>query len=142
MADIITAVANTPGAASWVSELITKLEAAAGGALTLTVDGVNITTLATPALLLWFINNASMLEAAGKDAFKTFLFKLSQNKKEEAFDAMLNTMSMAQIAAQISQDATEMQQVMDLHDKMIAALEDFALKMVEAVGPKLLLALL
>lgn len=142
MPTVATITPAASGTTSWVTEFITKLQAAAGGALTLTIDGVNVTTLATPALLLWFINNASMLEAAGKDAFKTFLFMLSQKKKQEAFDAMLNTMSAAQIAAQISGDAFEMQQTMNLHDQMVSALEDLALKLVESVGPKLLLALL
>lgn len=131
---------------SWVDVIVAKMQGATNGILQAQIGGQTVQAYLGKEAILFFTQNKILLENVGIDAFRDFLLLISQNKRDEAFQVLLQKMDADAIIARLNMDADELQHFNDDHDAFIKSLENFALQVLEgaasSAASKILLALL
>ena len=112
---------------NWVEKLIVAMEGSVGGILKIKVDNQVVQALIQPEVIAFFKTNHAVLYKMGKQSFLDFLGLLQQNKRDEAFHLILQSMDAEDIIARMEMDTEELKEWNENRERFNAALQDFAL---------------
>lgn len=133
------ALTNT---SSWVDDLITKLEGATNGILTAKIGDETVEAFLGEQVIQFFKANRPLLISLGRDAFRSFLLLINENKEEEAFNLLVSKMEADSIIARMRMNAAQLKDHNDRRDAFHAALKKFALDTLTKLAQKLIIGLL
>jgi hypothetical protein len=126
----------------WIDEFIIKLETSINGIINVQIGGQSVVAQISPACIQFFKNNRQMLISVGREAFKNFLFLVSEKKNEEAFNVLLQGMSVDDIIARMGYNGEQLAQANKLKEDFIKSLKDFVIKSLTPIALKALWGLL
>jgi len=127
---------------TWVEDLISRLQAAPDGKISVILNNQTIILQVTKDLILFFVANQALLARVGKEAFRDFLLLVHEKKDEEAFNLLLARMTAQDIIDRMNANAQGLSQNTDDREKFLAALEQFFLKTLAPDALKVLIGML
>jgi hypothetical protein len=128
--------------ATWVENVIARLESSAGGVMEMEIGGQNVVATFGPEFIRFFKENKAVLVRMGVDMFREFVMLLSEKREEEAFDLIAAQMEADDIIAKINMTADELRDHNDARDRFETALQKFAISLLTGAASKILLGLL